>query len=282
MSITTAEPLLAPPRAGLSWAAVFGGATAATAITIMLLALGSGLGLAALSPGGQGSSGAATFTVYAAIWLIIVQWISAFFGGYLAGRLRAGWSGVHRDEVTFRDTASGLIAWAVATIFVVGLASSGAASLLGSAARATASVVSATALSQAHSAGGSQGGVSGYLLDTLFRQANPDVQTNGVEAKAEAGRILLAGATGSLSPSDHTYLVQLVAARTGITAADAGKRVDQVVAAEKQAVAKAAQVANAARKTAAQFAIYVFFSMLIGAFIACVAGAIGGRQRDSF
>ncbi|MGH3282530.1 MAG: hypothetical protein ACRDNW_25820 [Trebonia sp.] len=282
MSIATTERPLTSPRAGLSWAAVFGGATAATAITIMLMALGSGLGLAALSPGGHGNPGATTFTVYAAIWLIIVQWISAFFGGYLAGRLRAGWGGVHHDEVVFRDTASGLVAWAVATIFVVALASSGAASLLGSAARATTSVISATALSQAHSAGGSQGGVSDYLLDTLFRQTSPNPQTNSAEVKAEAGRILLTGVTGNLSPSDHTYLVKLVAARTGITPADAGKRVDQVVAAEKQAAAKAAQVANAARKTAAKFAIYVFFSMLIGAFIACVAGAIGGRQRDSF
>ena len=43
---------------------------------------------------------------------------------------------------------------------------------------------------------------------------------------------------------------------------------------------KAKQAADAARKASAKASFYLFFSMLIGAFIASTAGAIGGRQRD--
>ena len=282
MSVSTADVMIAPTRPGLSWAAVFGGAFVATAVTVMLVALGSGLGLAFVSPVSGDNPSAATFTAIAAVWLVIVQWVSSFFGGYLAGRLRPGLGGVHGDEVMFRDTASGFVAWAVASIFIIGLVTSGASSVLGSAGRAAASVASSAAGGAAQSAASSPADPSGYLLDTLFRPSQAAPQQNTADAKAEAGRILATGATGNISQPDHDYLAQLVAARTGLSAADAGKRVDDVIAKEKQAVDSAKQAANAARKAASSFAIYTFFSMLIGAFIACVAAAIGGRQRDAF
>jgi len=140
----------------------------------------------------------------------------------------------------------------------------------------------------AQAAAAPAGEPSGYLLDTLFRpsQPNPAGNTgpegNIGEAKAEAGRILATGATGDITQPDHDYLVQLVVSRTGLAPADAGKRVDEVIAQERRAIDKAKQAADAARKSAAEFSIYTAVSMLIGAFIACVAGAIGGRQRDAF
>ena len=72
-----------------------------------------------------------------------------------------------------------------------------------------------------------------------------------------------------------------MAAKTSLSPADAGKRVDDVIGKERQAIEKAKQAANAARKAAASLALYTGFSMLVGAFIACVAGALGGRQRDA-
>ena len=83
-----------------------------------------------------------------------------------------------------------------------------------------------------------------------------------------------------VAPADRTYLAQLVAARAGISQNDAEKRVDDVIAKAQAAEDKARQVANAARKAASSFAFFTFVSMLIGAFIACVAAAIGGQQRD--
>ena len=285
-------PVIARP--GISWAAALAGAAVAAAISIMLIAFGSGLGFAAVSPYSFNNPSVMTFTVIGAIWLIIVQWVSAFFGGYLAGRLRPTLTDVHTDEVGFRDTATGFVAWAVATLFVVAVAASGGASVISGIGHAATAVTASAAggVAQGASAGSAQGGMAqagsvpgapgGYLLDMLFRRTQPNAQDSTAEAKAEAGRILATGAVGDVSQADHDYLVRLVASRTGLTPSDAGKRVDDVIAREKQAVEKAKQAADTARKAASAFSIYTAVSMLIGAFIACVAGAIGGRQRDAF
>jgi hypothetical protein len=88
----------------------------AAALTLILLALGSGFGLASVSPWPSSGASVTTFTVMTAIWLIIVQWVSSGLGGYLTGRLRTKWVGVHTHEVFFRDTAHGFLAWAVAAV----------------------------------------------------------------------------------------------------------------------------------------------------------------------
>jgi Thiol:disulfide interchange protein len=89
----------------LSWSAVVGGAVAAAAVTLILVALGAGLGFASLSPWSRLGASATTFAVTTAIWFVVVQWLSSAFGGYLAGRLRSKWVGIHTDEGVFRDTA---------------------------------------------------------------------------------------------------------------------------------------------------------------------------------
>jgi hypothetical protein len=254
------------PLSAVSWPAIFAGAFIATAATIMLLAFGSGLGLASVSPFTANPS-ATTFTVFAAIWLIIVQWVSSALGGYLTGRLRTRWVSVHTREVFFRDTANGLLSWAVASVFLVGLAVSGAASLLGAGTHVATSAATSTM-------------PSGYLLDTLFRPQTPGGTQATAQDRTEAGDILAQGVTGTVDQSDQTYLAQLVAARTGVTTADAQARVTNAMAQEQAAVAKAKHAANAARRAASGFALYTFASMLIGAFIAAVSGALGGRLRD--
>jgi len=75
-------------------------------------------------------------------------------------------------------------------------------------------------------------------------------------------------------------LAKLIAARTGISQQDAEKRIDDAMAQIKTAEEKTKQAANEARKASAKASFYLFFSMLIGAFIASAAGALGGRQRD--
>ncbi len=269
-------------RSGIALGPVFGGAAVATAVTILLVALGSGFGLASVSPFGGDNPSATTFTVLAAIWLLVVQWISSFFGGYLAGRLRSGWSGTAPKEVLFRDTACGFVAWAVATLFIVAIVTSGATSFGGATGHAAMSAVSSAAGGASKLAASSAGDPNGSLLDSLFRPAAPSPQDSSAESKAEAGRILATAASGDISPTDHDYLVQLVAARAGVSPADAGKRVDEVIAKEKQAIDKAKQAADAARKAASSLALYTGFSMIVGAFIAMVAGALGGRHRDEY
>ena len=90
----------------------------------------------------DGVSIGTTFTLLAAVWLIIVQWLSSGLGGYLAGRLRTKWTALHTDEVFFRDTAHGFLAWALATVLVAAFATSSVSSAVGTATQAVSSVAS--------------------------------------------------------------------------------------------------------------------------------------------
>ena len=123
----------------VEWASIFGGALAAFGVTLILLTLGPGLGLTTVSPWSFTNPSPTTFGTLAAIWLVVTQWLSSAFGGYLTGRLRTKWVGIRTDEVLFRDTAHGLLAWALATLLIAALVTVGSA--------ATASV--ATAVSTA-------------------------------------------------------------------------------------------------------------------------------------
>jgi hypothetical protein len=123
-------------------------------------------------------------------------------------------------------------------------------------------------------------------VDSLFRPADPsrlataNAQDNA-SAAAQASRILIAGAAaGEVSADDKTYLSQLVAARTGLSEADAKTRVDALIAKAQDAKVKAQQAADTARKASATFALLGALSLVIGAFIASAAAALGGKQRD--
>ena len=109
-------------KSAVSWGSVIAGAFVAAASTVILVALGSGIGFASISPWPDRGASVTAFAVTTAIWLIVTQWVSAALGGYVAGRLRTRWMGTHPHEVFFRDTAHGFITWAVATILVVAVA----------------------------------------------------------------------------------------------------------------------------------------------------------------
>jgi hypothetical protein len=263
-----------------------------------LLTLGSGLGFAAISPWANHGASAATVAISGAIWLIVTQWISAAVGGYLAGRLRNRWLATHQHEVFFRDTAHGLVTWAVATLVVVLAVSASLSSLGGGAAKAGAAAAGMGArggMEAMHSQAGPSGEGEDHMYgtDKLFR-AVPALSSNGSGAmgtstasasggdyRMEAVHIAARAAkTGEVSDEDRTYLVSLVAAKTGVSTDEAQKRVDAFIADVKDAVARAKVAADEARKAAAQAAIYTALAMLLGAFIASVSAAIGGRLRD--
>ena len=258
----------------MSWGAIIGGAVVAAALSLLLVALGAGLDLASISPWSGSGASSATFTVMTAIWFIVIQWLASGFGGYLTGRLRTKWVNTHTHAVFFRDTAHGLVTWALATVLTAAVLTSTAASLVAG------GLHTATALASGAAAGNARGGVAagGYDLDVLFRgghaaEANSSAPSAS-DPRAEAMRILANGlASNGVPAADRTYLAELVAARTGISQADAEQRVDTLIMRSKEA-------ADSARKTAAAIAVFTAISMLIGAFIACVAAAIGGLRRD--
>jgi hypothetical protein len=257
-------------------------------LTFILTLLGSGLGLTIVSPWSNQSVSLTTFAISTGIWLIVVQWLSSALGGYLTGRLRKKWVGVHTDETFFRDTAHGFAAWALATLLVVFLLGSGLSAAVATGMQAASTVVSGAASAAASTAqkSGAVDDATSYFADALFRPTDPTkFATSGPEgdsaAAAQASRILIASAAnGEMAADDKTYLGQLVAARTGLSPADATARVDQVLAQVQAAKVKAQQAADAARKAGAAFSLIGALSLVLGAFIASVAAALGGRQRD--
>jgi hypothetical protein len=253
------EQITTPAAAGksaASWPSIIAGAFVAASVTLILTTLGSGIGFASLSPWSHHGRSVTAFAITGVIWLILTQWIAAALGGYIAGRLRTRWVGTHTHEVFFRDTAHGLITWAVATIVIALVLST---SFSGAAEHALAEA--ATSNSPA----------SAYSVDRLFRSAGSGGPGSAsTDPRTEAAHIVANGlAMGSIPDADRAYLVDQVAARTGISPADAQARVDGSISSVMRA-----------RKAAAQASIYLALSMLIGAFVASVAAALGGRLRD--
>jgi len=108
-----------PPA--VSWGAVLAGAAGAAALSLVLLILGTGLGLSVVSPWAQDGVRAATFGAGTIAWITLTQVAASALGGYLAGRLRSRWVGTQHDEVYFRDTAHGFLAWALSSLAAAAL-----------------------------------------------------------------------------------------------------------------------------------------------------------------
>ncbi len=278
-------------KPAIAWGPIVGGAVAATGITLILLLLGSGVGLTMVSPWSGESSSAATVGITAAIWLVVVQWLSSALGGYLTGRLRTKWAVIHTNEVFFRDTAHGFLSWALATVFVAGFLASSLTSLAGAGASAAGQAAMAAGVAGGSAAAASAsdtdtagpGMATAYFTDALLRPqniSNRASEDNGA-ATAEISRILLQGAAnGSVPDGDKTYIAGIVSARTGLSEADARARVDTVLKQIDDAKVAAQAAADKARKAAATSALIGSLSLLVGAFIAAAAAAFGGHQRD--
>ena len=320
---TTAENFNRPPvqssaivsnprslASAVSWGAVVAGAAAAAALSLILLILGVGLGLSSVSPWARDGISAGAFGLSTILWLTLTQLLASAMGGYLAGRLRTKWTEVHTDEVYFRDTAHGFLAWAVASLATAALLTSAIGSILSGGAQAGAAVAGGAAGSAMAVAGGaaagarpaadSEGGPMGYFVDSLFRRdpgAAPATTPGGATGSeaaersssrdaAEVSRIFMnVSRTEPLPPEDIRYVGQIVAQRTGLNQQDAEKRVNEVYARAqtklRNAEAAVRDAADKARKASAYAALWLFVSLLIGAFVASLAATFGGRRRDA-
>ncbi len=294
----------------VSWGAIAAGAAAAASLSLILLILGLGLGLTSVSPWARDGISAATFGVSTILWLTLTQLVASAMGGYLAGRLRTKWTEVHSDEVYFRDTAHGFLTWGVATLATAALLTSVIGSILSGGAQAGAAVAGGAASAATPMVGGgagsarlpqaSEGGPMGYFIDSLFRRdpalavagaagaagAGEGVERSANRDAAEVNRIFMNVSRTEPLPADDTrYVGQLVAQRTGLSQADAEKRVSDVHARAqaklRDAELAARDTADKARKASAYGALWLFVSLLIGAFVASLAATYGGRRRDA-
>jgi hypothetical protein len=283
-------------QSGVSWAAVAAGAVGAAALSLLLIAFGAGLGLSSVSPWSDSGVSAATFKTGTGIYLVVVAVMSSAVGGYLAARLRTKWVGIHTNEVFFRDTAHGFLAWAFATLLSASalstatafLANGTAAGLGGAASQAGRSVnpadiyvdklfrpnVTAAAQPAAPAAPAADAGSSNPTPSGNAASAAPS-GANNAQTRAEVVRLWTSDFrdNSGLNGTDKSYVAQVVAARTGMSQADAEKRVDDVVTEAKTAL-------DDARKGAAKLSFWLTAAMLFGAFAASLAAVEGGSLRD--
>ncbi|MEC5398797.1 hypothetical protein [Uliginosibacterium sp. H1] len=262
---------------GTSWGAIMAGAAGAAALSLILLTLGFGLGLSAVSPWENEGISAKAIGVSTVVWLAFTQIAASGIGGYLAGRLRVRWSSVQADEVYFRDTAHGFLAWSVATLVTATFLTGTITAVLGTTAPAAAAGAAVTAEQLGESLD--------YNVDAALRR---DLRTQPLDpaVRAEVLRIYANGVQGNvdLPAEDRRYLVSVVTAQTGLPPAEAERRVDGSYSLARQTAAdlqrKTQEVADATRAAAAKTALWSFVALLCGAFFASLMAIYGGRQRD--
>jgi hypothetical protein len=247
-----------------------------------------------------------TLGVSTILWLTFTQAVASGMGGYLAGRLRTKWVAVHTDEVYFRDTAHGFLSWAVASLMTAALLTSVIGSIanggiqVGGIAAATTTEVYKSEIAKSDS----NNEPMGYFVDFLFRKrintvepapivtesgtlpiVPPATPTPPISSSLEVTRIFMSNLhTGALPQEDIQYVGQIVAQRTGLTQHDAETRVIDTYA-RVQTKLHNAEIAikdatDKARKASAYAALWLFISLLIGAFVASFAAIYGGQQRD--
>jgi hypothetical protein len=318
----------------VAWGAIFAGAAAAAALSLILLLLGTGFGLQTVSPWSHEGISATTWSVTTIAWVTFTSLVASAVGGYIAGRLRTRWLATHSDEIYFRDTAHGFLAWAIATLATATLLTSVIASIVGMGAKVGESIATgaatATVAAGAAAAAGTTASTKAasddldnkplpYFLDMLFRKVATATPTNANalstaptptaptptastsistsidtarppqpgtgSSKAEVARIYVnAISTGTLPVEDIKYAGQVVAQATGLNQSDAENRVVdtfkllQTKLREAEVAAKDA--ADKARKASSYGSLWLFISLLAGAFIASLSAIHGGRQRD--
>jgi len=277
----------------VDWPAVFAGIVLASAISLVLLTFGAALGLSFTNFRGMPNTAPIWAAIAAASWLLWVQVSSMMAGGYLTGRMRRRFHDASEHESDVRDGSHGLIVWAGAMILGAIVAVSGVGAVASAVGNAVGTVTTAASnvASNPQVTGAATNAASNaldpnaYFTDTLFRvpagtTAPQNAAASAADVRAEAGRILVSEATGTVSADDKTYLAQLVSQQTGMPQDQASARVDQTLKAVDDAKAKAVDAAETARKTAVVAAFLTAAAFLVSAVGAYWAAMKGGRHRD--
>ncbi|WP_054208353.1 hypothetical protein [Bosea vaviloviae] len=258
----------------LEWSPIFGGAVLSAAISTIMAAFGSAIGLSLVSAETSRSTSMVALAVAAALWALWVTVSACGAGGYLAGRMRKPLAESSSHERGVRDGAHGLVVWAVGALLVAFITSS---SLIGAA---------KTAATGAAAVAGGAGTLISQQADPLASALDGIMRSNGTAPvtqgeREEASRILVRSlANGSIEPSDRQYVASRIATRMNIPQADAEKRIDDAYAQLNQAKETAKQAAEKARKTAVIVAFLTAAVLLVGAAAAYLAAMLGGRHRD--
>jgi len=309
MATTTiiTEEIVAAPHAGaahlpghyLSWGAIVAGAICAAAISVVLFAFGSAIGLSAISPWPHSGLPPIALAIIGALWMALVQVVAFASGGYVAGRVRNSWGSVVPHERRFRDGMHGFVVWALGLLLGSVFAVSAAGGLLRTGAQATA-VLAAGATGGAMSRPGTSVAYTpaDYAIDYLLRPASSTADSaaspatgapvpmlariaSPTELRPSLDRIFVDSLqAGTMPARERSYLASLVAARTGLSPQESEKRVDEAFQEARTAEVKARAAADKARKVSALAAFLAAATLAIGCAAACAGAGMGGRHRD--
>jgi hypothetical protein len=258
-----------PQQSSISWPAIIGGATAAAALSLILLVIGTGLGLASVSPWANSGISAKGFDIGSIAWIVLTPTMAASVGGYLCGRLRTRWLQTHTKEVRFRDAAHGFLSWATASIVTVAIFGMAMHLLMQRAPQLSISQDLAIP--------------SEYYAGKLYRNQT-QVQTQ-TTVLAESNRIFSKSlSTGQVAKDDLLYLTQQIRLYTGVSEAEADKRLRDTFSDAQAQIEEGAALAkrefDQARKITAYASLWFIVSLVCSAFAACFAATLGGKRRD--
>lgn len=316
MAVATTPPVVVPvenaPLRYLDWGPVILGALGAAAMSVVLLAFGSALGLSVVSPYQYAGISAKGAAIAAAVYLALVMVASFAAGGYIAGRMRTPWRTTDEVEMHFRDGAHGFGVWSLGVLLGAALAASGVGAVVSAAGKATTTIAAAGTAGAASNPALGQLSLrpTDYAIDRLLApapapagapaaapapaapatdataaaapvRANPVTPRSRADLEAPIARVFAAGLTNPQLDARHrTYLARIVSEQTGLPQAEAEKRVDETYADLKAAEQKARDAAEAARKTAIIAAFLAAATLAIGCAAACAGASLGARHRD--
>jgi hypothetical protein len=270
-----------PLRSGISWGAVLAGGLLALALAATLNILGAGFAAMSVDATARSTPDAGTFTIGAAIWMVLVYAISLFVGGYTAARLSG----------TFSDTDGvlhGLSVWAIVLLIsammlgnIVWGVASGAVQATGQVLGGAASVVSSVA----------ERAIPAVTPEALVERAQnalrgggqPPQQMTTEQRSAEIATLLQRRiADGAFTPEDRARLNALVAAEAGISEQEAAQRVQAAETEAQQTAqrieAEARAAADAAAEATYMTAFATFGALLLGALAAVLGARRGTRE----
>ncbi len=265
---TEAMPMTQTPVLGsvdepptLQWSPIVAGALTATAVSSILITFAATVGLGVSSSAPTWRDASVALWLLSGIYLILAALVSFGCGGYLAARTRTPHDVDEAEDIQRRDGLHGIATWALAVALGAVLTA-----LLAAAGNRPSSLATANSATEPSALS--------YEIDHLFRAPRRPPGTDLAPARAEAGRILLTSSGHSgVSQDDRTYLAQLVTATTGVSGADADRRVDTVIADSRKAIART-------RASTIILAFSVATALLLGAVAAWAAAEAGGRHRD--
>jgi hypothetical protein len=266
----------------ISWGGVFAGLFLVLSIQLLLSMLGFGIGLSMVQPGQGGVPSAGTIGIGAAVWWVVTYIIALVIGSYVAARL----AGV---VLRFDGVLHGLVTWAFALMVTFYLLTSAVGGVIGGAFGVVGNVVSAAG--QGFKAAAPElAKAAGISTDQIQQRAKELLQPTDLskmsneQAEAQITKDVgtyLAGGSGAQGAREQ--IIDIMAAKLGVSRDDATKRFDQWVSQFKQAKANVAQgatqVADQAAGALSQASIWAFVALLLGAIFSGLGGAWGTWPR---